>query len=255
MRAAEQLLTAFAGLGAVIFFATIAEVEATPSARGAPITIPTQPTVSPMAGLSSTDATAEVQLGASQPLTREPVAQAPVLGALEISWPYTTGVQSVLLNGEGRELFLDLEQSPLGAELRLNVDRQRVDEIQIAFQYETSLSLGFEGPHWDLLDFEHHTAEWTDLPRSPMGTWMVPALDPAQQRQFPQVSEAQIHQAVRSYLSEWDDADMPPAPLCSSANDGPCHVGLSRVSLRVRALKKGRLVQESTVDLQVPMGC
>jgi hypothetical protein len=259
MRATEQLFTAFAGLGAVIFLATVAEVEVAPAAAAdSPPSIGvvpsrTLPQSSPAA--QSDDAVAVVRVSAPEALVAPTSSYTPVLGALEVVWPYDAGVMMVPLSSGPTELALDLDQQPMGAELRLNVDQGRFDEVQVSFRYQTSLSLGFEGPHWDLLDFAHHTSEWMDLPRTSAGLYVVPVLSTAQRQRFPEVTEAQIHTAVREYLSDWEDPEVPQEALCSDPHDSPCSVEVSRVTLRVRAFRQGGLLQESQVVLWVPMGC
>ena len=254
MQAAEFLFTALAGVGTVLFLASVAEVEAAPGQRDAPVDV-----VAP----SETDASAAVELPVVDDVVDDVVGEvvreaedpAPVLGALEVSWPHMGEPLMVPLSDGPQELPLDLDQWPLGAELRVNVDEDRVDEIEVAFQYETSLTVGFEGPHWELLDFEHHTSSWQALERDGLGTWTIPDLTDQQRRSFPAVSEAQILDAMRNYLTDAGVHNLPDQPVCAGANEAPCAVDVSRIGLRVRALKGGRLLQERRVDLWVPMGC
>ncbi|MFT4975096.1 MAG: hypothetical protein ACI8S6_000983 [Myxococcota bacterium] len=126
----------------------------------------------------------------------------------------------------------------------------RAERITVEVQYETSITVSLEGPHWDLTDFVHGRSPWLPAETSESGL-QVP--EPTQISDMPQVSSAQIQDAIRDQLGE--HADGVELPVCAGPNTDACSVGLSAVYLRVTAWEDDTAIEQRIVKVRVPMGC
>jgi len=128
-------------------------------------------------------------------------------------------------------------------------------KFRIKQQYETSLSLMKEGPHFDLINWKHHVSPWDALEEAEANTFLSKEVLSSE---FPDVSNAEIVSAVKAALSgqgyslggDWAEL----AKKCKSPKDDPCGVGISQVRLKISVQEGKDWKAIQIIRLMVPMG-
>jgi hypothetical protein len=192
-------------------------------------------------------------------------AQASELAAIEIS-PSLPGAEHVFSGWRQaapvprtQQVSLEVGDEVYGALLRLTpVDAG--GEYRVRVQFETSLAVGDEGPHIDLVDWKHCVSEWKPAGSAGPLVFVLPAPSEQEAGCFPSVRATEIAAATRATLLRAGMEDSVPhwlgllAPV-KRAGDQPTYVGVSKVRLRVEALRQGQWVEVTTVEFLMPMGC
>lgn len=158
-----------------------------------------------------------------------------------------------------QEVPLELGDDVYGAVLRLT-PAGGGGEYRVRVQFETSLAVGDEGPHIDLLDWKHCVSEWKLAESAGPLAYVLPAPSEQEAACFPPVAAAEIKAATRAALLREGMEDAAPrwldllAPV-AKAGDQPTYVGISKVRVRVETLRKGQWVEVATLEFLPPMGC
>ncbi len=155
---------------------------------------------------------------------------------------------------------LELGDEPYGAVLKLDSAGGEVSH-RVLVQFETSLAIGDEGPHVDLLDWKHCASAWQVLQPSASGGFVLPHPSAAQASCFPPSSMAELKAALRSVLQ----ANGTPEPdrqrwmtLADSIRlpgDAPSYIGVSKVRVRIDEQANGQWKQVTTLEFMLPLGC
>lgn len=124
--------------------------------------------------------------------------------------------------------------------------------FKIQYQYVTSLSVGGEGEHLDLLDWKHYVSEWTDL--EPVGNLEVRIPDSSEEEvaDFPDVSPQEIRQAVLKAGGQYWAQQV---KAVKGPYDEPAMVSISTVRLRILVQDGKRWKVLHQVNFNLPMGC
>lgn len=110
--------------------------------------------------------------------------------------------------------------------------------LRVEQQFETSMAIGDEGPHLDLLRWKHHVSEWTPLAAvAPLQF----ASEEARSDSFPVVTREELEAAVRAEAQVGDPEGERAAverwgslaQTCASPTTAPCYVAVSLVRWRV----------------------
>ena len=125
-------------------------------------------------------------------------------------------------------------------------------EFKIEQQFETSMSVSDEGPHLDLTDWRHYTSDWQEIKKLEGNRFLTSKISESDYQRFPKVSSKEIYNAVLKRSGKrWANY----AKSCKTPNDGPCLVGVSRISFRIKAKESGNWKVVHTINVFVPMGC
>lgn len=192
-------------------------------------------------------------------------ARASELAAIEIS-PSLPGAEHVFSGWRQaapvprtQQVSLEVGDEIYGAFLRLT-PRDAGAEYRVRVQFETSLAVGDDGPHIDLVDWKHCVSEWKLADTAGQFMFVLPAPNEQESGCFPSVRATDITAATRAALVREGMEDSVShwlgllAPV-SKAGDHPTYVGISKVRMRVEALRKGQWVEVTTVEFLMPLGC
>lgn len=154
------------------------------------------------------------------------------------------------------EVPLELGDEIYGATLRLH-PLGSGGRYRVRVQYETSLSLAAAGPHIDLVDWKHCHSEWVDAPASSALEFVLPVPTPEQQDCFPDYTRSELGEAVHGQLQDPELADAWLADLDRSEQviGVDASAGISRVRVKVEALRDGAWKEVAMVTFLPPMGC
>jgi hypothetical protein len=125
--------------------------------------------------------------------------------------------------------------------------------FKVEMQYETSMALGDEGPHLDLVHWKHHTSPWQTIQPTAANAFPVPEIPEAELTRFPNVTTNDIVAAVRNSGAEKRWLDL--ARTCIGPNNGPCYVSTSRISFRISVKQNDAWKLAHTLNFSIPMGC
>ena len=154
---------------------------------------------------------------------------------------------------------LELGDEVYGATLQLQPAR-RGETWRVQVQYETSLGLGAEGPHWDLTGWKHCVSGWEAAEAVDAVSFVLPTPSAEQHACFPPYTQAELEQAIRAYATAQGDPSQADDWIPRIGQDDALgtvlpFVAISTVRVRVEVLRKGRWVVVSTVSFLPPMGC
>ncbi len=125
-------------------------------------------------------------------------------------------------------------------------------EFKIEQQFETSMAIGDEGPHWDFTDWKHFTSQWKPIEKLSENSFLTPKLKEPDYSRFPNVTAREI----RLFISKEGNKRLDKlAFTCKTANDGPCYVTVSRISFRISAKEQGKWKEIHRINFSIPMGC
>lgn len=154
---------------------------------------------------------------------------------------------------------LELGDEVYGATLQLQ-PAQAGETYRVRVQFETSLALGAEGPHLDLIDWKHCTSAWLPTQTVDAVTFVLPTPSSEQQSCFPKYTRKELDAAVHAHAAKQGDPtiadgwlselDKPNARVSVSP-----YVAISTVRVRVDVLRKGTWVEVTTLAFQPLMGC
>lgn len=146
--------------------------------------------------------------------------------------------------------------------------------VRVQYQVETSLTIMDEGPHIDLVDWKHHTSNWTDLERVDSHSFRMPKIesDAEGAARFPAYDDDELYEAALAAGGQrWADI----VRRWPAREDGRVGVGISTVRVRVLAADAadaadaaatgeaggsgnagdGNVETLFTLHIRVPMGC
>ena len=152
---------------------------------------------------------------------------------------------------------LELGDDPYGAILEL---KAKPGAYRVSVQFETSLAIGNEGPHIDLLDWKHCTSAWKVL-QGQKGRFVLPKPNDAESSCFPPSTAAEIKIAVRSALRGYGMAGadarhwLELADSVDGPGDQPSYIGVSKVRVRIEKRTRHAWEEVTTVEFMPPLGC
>ncbi len=154
------------------------------------------------------------------------------------------------------EVPLELGDEIHGATLRLT-PADPDGEYRVHVQYETSLGISAEGPHVDLLDWKHCVSGWEPARPGGAHAFVLPVPSQEQADCFPAFGHDELVAATRQAVSTWGDAEAWVRMLDAvrQAGDVPTFVAISKVRVRVQALRDGEWTEVTTLEFMPPMGC
>ncbi|MET0580577.1 MAG: hypothetical protein ABWX88_08475 [Pseudoxanthomonas sp.] len=190
-------------------------------------------------------------------LTEIRITQAPVDGAGKTpSWVQKAPFQ------KRQEIILELGDDPYGAVVQLDTQaKPELHAYRISVQFETSLAIGDEGPHVDLLDWKHCTSAWKIVEVGEDGGFVLPKPTEAESTCFPAATKAEIKTAVRSALRRYgmDDSGgehwLELADSVNAPGELPSYIGVSKVRVRIEKRIERSWKEVTTIELMPPMGC
>jgi len=148
---------------------------------------------------------------------------------------------------------LDLGESIENQIIALKPFRDDRRKFKVEQQFETSMALGDEGPHFDLTDWKHYTSEWKEIADHGENTFLTRRIAESESSKFPKVTAEQVRRAVKA--AGGDKRWTALAESCTEPGEGACYTGVSRISFRISANENGKWKQIHKIDFLVPMGC
>ncbi len=126
-------------------------------------------------------------------------------------------------------------------------------KFRVEQQFETSMAIGNEGPHFDLDDWKHYTSPWKAIAEVDENRFLTSRIKEKEASRFPTVTADEIYDAVKKRGGErwWLEL----SKECSGADGGPCYVSVSRISFRISAMENGKWEEIHRLDFLIPMGC
>lgn len=155
---------------------------------------------------------------------------------------------------------LELGDEPYGAVLNLDAVGD-AGHHRVLVQFETSLAIGDEGPHLDLLDWKHCVSAWQALQPSAAGGFVLPHPSAAQASCFPSSTIDELKVVLRSALQASGIAETDRQRWITLADsievlgDAPSYIGVSKVRVRIDEQAGGQWKEVTTLEFMLPLGC
>ncbi len=126
-----------------------------------------------------------------------------------------------------------------------------VEILNVYQKFETSITVMNEGPHLDLLEWNHYISDWVKLDKTDKNSFQTNGYNEEESNRFPEVSVPEIKQAVLKLGGErWYKL----VSNIKSCTDYPCNVGISKIFFRIDYLKENSKHSKNLV-FNIPMGC
>ena len=136
------------------------------------------------------------------------------------------------------------------------------DAYRVSLQFETSMAISDEGPHIDLLDWQHCVSDWKFLSRMQGGnSYTLPGPTEAESSCFPSATTQEIEAAVLAELQGYGFEEtrvqrwLELARNVRVPGESPSYVSVSTVRLRVEEYIDDRWVEVTRVEFTSPLGC
>lgn len=134
----------------------------------------------------------------------------------------------------------------------IKVESTQLTNITVEQRFETSVSLSFEGPHCDMVEWKHYLSPWKKM-RLTEGLYHIDSIPEKEKSRFPKYTESEFKTAIIKYCGKeaLDDFE---GKL--DVHTYPAWVGISRIYLRISGKNKENNETESIIMvIWVPMGC
>ncbi|WP_037072066.1 hypothetical protein [Psychromonas arctica] len=149
-------------------------------------------------------------------------------------------------------ITIPLEIQDQIANASLIIVANKNDKIRASLQLETSMSIQDEGPHLDLLDWKHCTSDWLTLHNTVTHQFKLPGFDNIALDCFPEVTLAEIKQAVLQHDGEeW----MPLFDRDSFNKEMNLLIGISAARIKIEQMVEGKWMVVTIVNFNIPIGC
>jgi hypothetical protein len=129
--------------------------------------------------------------------------------------------------------------------------------VSVEYSYRKSVTISDDGPHLDLIDWKSYQSPLRVAKQIEQG-WILPEMNNEKDK-FPPFQKKELIQAVRRATRTYSPSDarrwMAIARTCSTANELPCIVTLSHVTVRIFVKLNGKKQEIETLEMDVPMGC
>lgn len=158
------------------------------------------------------------------------------------------------LKSSSTDVALDLSETIENQLIILHpIPYQQQQEYKIEQQFENSMALGAEGPHYDLDHWKHYTSPWQVIESTGRNRFIVRSLSEDDYARFPKVSTQDIVDFLKKdgASKRWIDL----ARTCKSADSGACYTTASRIGLRISTKEGSRWKLIHTINFSIPMGC
>lgn len=134
----------------------------------------------------------------------------------------------------------------------LKVESSSIANITVEQRFETSVSLSFEGPHCDMVDWKHYLSPWKKL--QPEGAiYHIDTIPDKEEARFPKVSETEFKDAIINHCGQEALQDFEGK---FDIHTYPAWVGISRIYLRITGIHTTTKQPSSVIlVIWVPMGC
>lgn len=132
---------------------------------------------------------------------------------------------------------------------------------RVSAQFETSMAIGDEGPHLDLVDWKHCRSDWRPAQRLDAEAFRLPLPHDRDLACFPRSTREELRAAVERAVAmpaadaAWRQRWLALADQVPQVGEYPSYVALSRIRVRIEAYDGREWTLLTTLELQVPMGC
>jgi hypothetical protein len=134
----------------------------------------------------------------------------------------------------------------------IKISSSKISQYKVSVQFETSLTIMDEGPHFDLTEWKHCTTDWIVLKSIDTNKYILPEAALIDGSCFPNVSDEEIISEVqRTAGIRW--SSLLKGKL--NVNNYPLGVSLSTVRILVEEEMNGAWHKITTINFNVPMGC
>ncbi len=124
-------------------------------------------------------------------------------------------------------------------------------ELRVEQQFETSMAIGDEGPHFDLTDWRHYTSPWKAIAQIDENRFLTARIK--EPHQFPKFSAREVYEALKKRGADRRWLEL--SEECDGVDASPCYVSISRISFRISAMENGKWEEIHRLDFLIPMGC
>ncbi len=124
-------------------------------------------------------------------------------------------------------------------------------KISIEQCYETTLSVSNEGPHCDLINWEHFLSDWKPLLNLGENTYYFPFYTDSEKRMFPNIPLNSFKEKVKEHCGD-DYYQL--IKNNNSISEGASDVSISTIFLRIRGEKNGNKI-EKIIIIEISQGC
>lgn len=134
----------------------------------------------------------------------------------------------------------------------LNIESPTLTQLTVEQRFETSVSLSFEGPHCDMVDWKHYLSPWKKL--QPEGTmYHIDSIPDKEEARFPKVTEAEFKDAIIKHCGKEALEDFEGK---YDIHTYPAWVGISRIYIKISGTAPNTQQRRSVIlVIWVPMGC
>lgn len=155
-----------------------------------------------------------------------------------------------LVNENNLIIGVDLGDSP--EKKTIIIKDNKYKNVKILQRYENSITIMNEGPHCDLIDWEHYYSDWKPVKKINKLKFETLSYSEADYQKFTPVNIEELKQVVAEQCGEnWAKH----IEKVTDVNQYPAGVTTSRVFLKFILTDLEGNVTEKTIEFVIPMGC
>jgi len=151
------------------------------------------------------------------------------------------------------EIEAELDLGETLSEKTITIVSAPGEVFRVSVQLETSMALGDDGPHLDLVGWKHCTTDWLATDTVDESAFRLPDFNHIDTECFPQYSPEEIREEVlkeggQRWVDVLEQRDL-------AAGYDPAYVALSMVRIKIEKQVDSRWNAVTTINVSVPMGC
>ena len=147
--------------------------------------------------------------------------------------------------------YVDLGYTPEDKIIKIKPS-DNIKNIQVYQAYETSVTIMNEGPHCDLVDWEHYKSIWLPLDKIDKTTFQTHSYGKAEWGKFVDVQIEAFQKAVKEYCGD-HYAKM--VTGLKSVREYPAGVSISKIKFKIVLTDENGERSTKVINLEIPMGC
>ncbi len=149
--------------------------------------------------------------------------------------------------------YVELGESPEDRYLKVK-HHQEYRSIEVFQRHQNRITIMNEGPHCDLLEYQHFNSSWKPLKMYPSSNNIFKTIvfDAKDYKRFGDVDIADLKAYVKDYCGEdWSKL----IESATSISDSPIGVTVSQIQLRIVMTDIDGYKTEKIIIFELPMGC
>jgi len=153
------------------------------------------------------------------------------------------------IQGNNVQVYLELGETPEG--LKVKISDAKFKKIEVFQRHENSVTIMNEGPHCDLIEWQHYYSEWKKIDyNTKENTFVSDSYERQDWEKFIEVDIDELKKAVEKHCGDYWAEHI---QNVKNVNEYPSGVSMSRIFFKILLTDENDSVTEKIISFEIPM--